>query len=80
MRICPLGGNLHSINRSLKLALDILLGAVVPILVLSYLSDPLGAVPAYLLSALIPVGWVLADLSFVSRRFNFITAFSASAP
>ena len=75
MRICPLGGNLHSINRSLKLALDILLGAVVPILVLSYLSDLLGTVPAYLLSALIPVGWVLADLSFVSRRFNFITAF-----
>ena len=36
-----------------------LLGAVVPILVLSYLSDPLGAVPAYLLSALVPVGWVL---------------------
>lgn len=52
-----------------------LLGAVVPILVLSYLSDPLGAVPAYLLSALVPVVWVLADLSLVSRRFNFITAF-----
>lgn len=52
-----------------------LLGAVVPIVVLSYLSDPLGAVPAYLVSALIPVGWVLADFSFVSRRFNFITAF-----
>ena len=52
-----------------------LLGAVAPILVLSYLSDPMGAVPAYLLSALIPVGWVLADLFFVSRRFNFITAF-----
>jgi hypothetical protein len=32
-------------------------------------------VPAYLVSALIPVGWVLADLFLVSRRFNFITAF-----
>ena len=42
---------------------------------LSYLSDPMGAVPAYLLSALIPVVWVLADLFFLSRRFNFITAF-----
>ena len=52
-----------------------LLGAVVPILVLSYLSDPLGAVPAYLLSALVPVGWVLADLSLLSGRFNFIAAF-----
>jgi hypothetical protein len=70
-----LGGNLHFINRSLNLALDVLLGAVVPILILAYLSDPLGAVPAYLVSALIPVGWVLADLFLISRRFNFITAF-----
>ena len=31
--------------------------------------------PAYLLSSLIPVGWVMADLFFLSRRFNFITAF-----
>ena len=71
----PSIGNLHPISRSLKLALDVLLGAVVPILVLSYLSKPLGPVPAYLVSALIPVGWVLADLALVSRRFNFITAF-----
>ena len=62
-------------SRSLKLALDVLLGAVVPILVLSYLSGPLGAVPAYLLSALIPVGWVVVDLLFVTKRLNFITAF-----
>src|SRR4028119_1803903 len=75
MRPCPVGGNLRFINRSLKLALDVLLGAVAPILVLSYLSGPLGAVPAYLISALIPVAWVLADLFLVSRRFNFITAF-----
>ena len=44
-------------------------------MVLSYLSDPLGAVPAYLLSAFVPVGWVLADLFLFSRRFNFITTF-----
>lgn len=31
--------------------------------------------PAYLVSALVPVAWVLADLFLVSRRFNFITAF-----
>ena len=74
-RPTPSLGNLHPISRSLKLALDVLLGAVAPILVLSYLSDPLGPVPAYLVSALIPVGWVLADLALVSRRFNFITAF-----
>lgn len=51
------------------------MGAVVPILVLSYLSDPLGAIPAYLVLALIPVGWVLVDLLFVTQRFNFITGF-----
>ncbi|MDQ5819398.1 MAG: hypothetical protein M3334_13665, partial [Actinomycetota bacterium] len=49
----PYRSKLHFINRSLKLALDVLLGAVAPILVLSYLSGPMGAVPAYLLSALI---------------------------
>ncbi len=62
-------------NRTLKLALDILLGAVVPILVLAYLSEPLGAVPAYLISALVPVGWVVIDLFFITKRLNFITAF-----
>ncbi len=71
----PQAGEDRAVSRSLKLLLDILMGAVVPILVLSYLSDPLGAVPAYVVSALIPVGWVLADLLFVTRRFNFITAF-----
>lgn len=62
-------------SRSTKLTLDVLLGAVVPILVLAYLTDPLGAVPAYVVSALIPVGWVFADLLFVTRRFNFIAGF-----
>lgn len=62
-------------SRSTKLVLDILLGAVVPILVLSYLTDTLGAIPTYLLAALIPVGWVFVDLFFVTRRLNFITGF-----
>lgn len=62
-------------SRSTKLLLDILLGAVVPILVLSYLTDTLGAVPTYLLAALIPVGWVVVDLFFITRRINFITGF-----
>jgi len=62
-------------SRSTKLILDILLGAVVPILILSYLTDTLGAVPTYLLAALIPVGWVFVDLFFVTRRLNFITGF-----
>jgi len=63
------------VKRSTKLTLDIVLGAVVPILVLTHLTDPLGTVPAYLLAALIPVGWVFVDLFFISRRFNFITGF-----
>ncbi len=46
------------------------MGAVVPTLVLSYLTDPLGAVPAYMVSALVPVGWVLVDLFFVTRRLT----------
>lgn len=62
-------------SRSTKLILDVLLGAVVPILVLSYLTDTLGAVPTYLLAALIPVGWVFLDLLFITRRLNFITGF-----
>lgn len=62
-------------SRSVKLTLDILLGAVVPILILAYLSDYVGNVPAYLLSALIPVAWVFADLLFITKRFNFIAGF-----
>jgi hypothetical protein len=62
-------------NRWLKLTLDILMGAVIPIAVLSYLSDPLGEVPAYLISALIPVAWVAVDLLFITRRFNVITSY-----
>lgn len=62
-------------SRSVKLSLDVLFGAVVPIAVLAYGSGPLGNIPAYLLSALVPVAWVAADLLFITRRFNFITGF-----
>lgn len=62
-------------SRSTKLFLDILLGAVVPILVLAYLTDTFGTIPAYLLAALVPVAWVFIDLFFITRRFNFITGF-----
>ena len=62
-------------NRPTKLVLDILLGAVVPILILAKLTDTLGAVPTYLLAALIPVGWVFVDLFFITKRLNFITGF-----
>ncbi len=60
-------------KQSHKLVLDILMGAVIPILVLNNLSSRLGAPTAYVIAALIPVGWVAVDLFFITRRLNFIT-------
>lgn len=60
-----------------KLALDIVMGAVVPILILNNLTKPLGAPPAYVLAALVPVVYILADTFFISRRFNVITSYVA---
>lgn len=62
-------------KRSTKLVLDILMGAVVPIMILNLLTRPLGAPPAYVLAALVPVAWVLGDLLFVTRQFNVITSY-----
>ena len=62
-------------SKTLKLALDILIGAAIPILVLKYGTEPLGALNAYLTAAMIPVVWVLLDLLLITRRFNFITSF-----
>ena len=62
-------------NRTTKLVLDIVMGAVIPILILNYLTRPLGAINAYILSALVPVAWVLLDLFVITRRFNFITTY-----
>jgi hypothetical protein len=62
------------VNRSVKLLLDILMGAVVPIFILNQLTGPLGAPLAYLVAALVPVGWVLLDLFVLTRQFNAITA------
>lgn len=63
-------------KQSTKLFLDILMGAVIPILILNNLTKPLGAPTAYVLAALIPVGWVLIDLFLITRTFNFITSYS----
>ena len=60
-----------------KLALDIIMGAVVPILILNNLTKPLGAPAAYVLAALVPVAYVLVDTFFISRRFNVITSYVA---
>ena len=60
-----------------KLPLDILVGAVIPILILNNLSDRLGPTLAYVVAALIPVLYILADTLFISRRFNVITTYAA---
>lgn len=62
-------------SRPLKFGLDLVFGLAIPIFILTRLTETLGAVPAYVLAALVPVGWVAADLLFISRRFNFITTF-----
>lgn len=63
----------------LKLSLDILIGAVVPILILKYGTATLGTLQAYLVAALIPVAWVFADLMVITRRFNFITTYAGAS-
>lgn len=60
-------------RQNTKLILDILIGAVIPILILNNLSKPLGAPTAYIIAALIPVTWVLIDLFAITRRINVIT-------
>lgn len=65
-------------SRTTKLVLDIVMGAVVPVLILSYASRTLGSVAAYILAALVPVAWVFIDLLFLTRRFNAITAFTGA--
>ncbi|MCE2900393.1 MAG: VC0807 family protein [Gemmatimonas sp.] len=66
-------------SKSLKLTLDILIGAVAPVLILKYGTASLGTLPAYLTAALVPVAWVLLDLFVISRRFNFITTYGGAS-
>ncbi len=65
--------------KNLKLALDILIGAVLPWAILKYGTAPLGTLPAYLTAALVPVAWVLLDLFVITRHFNFITTYSGAS-
>lgn len=66
-------------SKSLKLTLDILIGAAAPVLILKYGTASLGTLPAYLTAALVPVAWVLLDLFVISRRFNFITTYGGAS-
>ena len=64
-------------KHGVKTVIDIIMGAVIPILILDRFSGPdrLGAVGAYILAALVPVAWVCIDLFFVTKKFNFITSY-----
>lgn len=48
-------------NSTVKLVLDILIGAVIPIVILNTLNEPLGTVTTYIVAALVPVAWVFID-------------------
>ncbi len=63
-------------SKTLKLTLDIVIGAVAPVVILKYGTAIVGTLPAYLLAALVPVAWVLLDLLVITRRFNFISSYS----
>ena len=54
-------------SKSVKLGLDILIGAVAPVVILKYGTASLGTLPAYLLAALVPVAWVMLDLLVLTR-------------
>ena len=60
-----------------KTIVDIVMGAVIPILILEWYSGPdrLGPVAAYVLAALVPVAWVFVDLFLITKKFNFITSY-----
>jgi len=62
-------------NSTVKLVLDILMGAVVPIVILNTLNEQIGTVTTYVVAALVPVAWVFIDLLFITKRFNFITSY-----
>jgi len=62
-------------NRTVKLILDIVMGAVVPIFILDNLSEQLGTVTTYVVAAMVSVTWVLFDLFFITKRFNLVTSY-----
>jgi hypothetical protein len=66
-------------SKSVKLTLDIVIGALVPFLILKFGTAPLGTLTAYLAAALVPVAWVMLDLFVITRRFNFITTYAGAA-
>jgi len=74
---CVVGKNDSSMKKAIKLIIDVAMGAVIPIIVLERFSgsDRFGAVTAYVIAALVPLVWVVIDLFFITRKFNFITSY-----
>jgi hypothetical protein len=66
-----------TVKNGIKLIIDIVMGAVIPIIILERFSGPdrLGAVTAYVLAAFVPLAWVAIDLFFITKKFNFITSY-----
>ena len=62
-------------NSTVKLVLDIVMGAVIPIVILNTLNEPLGTVTTYIIAALVHVTWVFIDLVLITKRFNFVTSY-----
>jgi hypothetical protein len=62
-----------------KIILDLVFGAVIPLLILKYgtLHLHLPARPAYILAGLIPAAYVVWDVLFYTKRFNAITTLVA---
>ncbi|MEM7739089.1 MAG: VC0807 family protein [Deinococcota bacterium] len=59
-----------------KFILDVMIGAVVPVLILDNLSNQLGTTTTYIVAALVPVAWVFIDLFLITKRFNFVTTYT----
>ena len=57
-------------NRKTKIALDLVVGFTVPVLILQNLSEPLGAVSAHVVVALVPMAWILISSCFIPQRFK----------
>jgi len=62
-----------------KVILDLVFGAVIPIVILGNFARLTGAseTSAYVFAALVPVAYVLIDTLFISRRLNVITSYVA---
>ncbi len=62
-----------------KVILDLVFGAVLPILILNNFARLTGSSDtlAYIFAALVPVAYVLIDTLFISRRLNVITSYVA---